>query len=198
MNVSIPLEYVRVQPYVSPKMQLSHQRAAKVDVYVGETWRSIGHLPPPRPTEGCSRGIAARGPSPSESPRRLGVAGSIIDPAYDAPIHKRDINAVPTIAVLIAMRGKFQGGAEIRPVRGQASVSGYRVWLSPYKEQRIGAHAWPGPTMPDGFLVMWIEYLEALSEADLPERGRALGRSCFGEIRTLLRPGHNFPVEEKL
>lgn len=33
-DVSIPLEYVRVQPYVSPKIQLSSQRAERVDVRV--------------------------------------------------------------------------------------------------------------------------------------------------------------------
>jgi HlyD family secretion protein len=33
-NISIPLEYVRVQPYVSPKIELSNQRAERVDVRV--------------------------------------------------------------------------------------------------------------------------------------------------------------------
>ena len=33
-NISIPLEYVRVQPYVSPKIQLSSQRTERVDVRV--------------------------------------------------------------------------------------------------------------------------------------------------------------------
>ncbi len=33
-NVDIPLEYVRVQPYVSPKIQLSNQRTERVDVRV--------------------------------------------------------------------------------------------------------------------------------------------------------------------
>jgi HlyD family secretion protein len=33
-NVSIPLEYVRVQPYVSPKIELSNQRTERVDVRV--------------------------------------------------------------------------------------------------------------------------------------------------------------------
>jgi len=33
-NISIPLEYVRVQPYVSPKIQLSNQRTERVDVRV--------------------------------------------------------------------------------------------------------------------------------------------------------------------
>jgi HlyD family secretion protein len=33
-NISIPLEYVRVQPYVSPKIELSNQRTEKVDVRV--------------------------------------------------------------------------------------------------------------------------------------------------------------------
>lgn len=33
-NISAPLEYVRVQPYVSPKIQLSNQRAERVDVRV--------------------------------------------------------------------------------------------------------------------------------------------------------------------
>lgn len=33
-NISIPLEYVRVQPYVSPKIQLSDQRTERVDVRV--------------------------------------------------------------------------------------------------------------------------------------------------------------------
>lgn len=33
-DISIPLEYVRVQPYVSPKIQLSNQRAERVDVRV--------------------------------------------------------------------------------------------------------------------------------------------------------------------
>jgi len=33
-NISIPLEYVRVQPYVSPKIELSSQRAERVDVRV--------------------------------------------------------------------------------------------------------------------------------------------------------------------
>jgi HlyD family secretion protein len=31
-NISIPLEFVRVQPYVTPKIQLSNQRTEKVDV----------------------------------------------------------------------------------------------------------------------------------------------------------------------
>jgi HlyD family secretion protein len=33
-NISIPLEYVRVQPYVTPKIELSNQRAERVDVRV--------------------------------------------------------------------------------------------------------------------------------------------------------------------
>lgn len=33
-NISVPLEYVRVQPYVSPKIQLSDQRTERVDVRV--------------------------------------------------------------------------------------------------------------------------------------------------------------------
>jgi HlyD family secretion protein len=33
-NVSVPLEFVRVQPYVSPKIQLSNARTEKVDVRV--------------------------------------------------------------------------------------------------------------------------------------------------------------------
>ena len=33
-NVSIPLEYVRVQPYVSPKIELSSQKTERVDVRV--------------------------------------------------------------------------------------------------------------------------------------------------------------------
>jgi HlyD family secretion protein len=33
-NIRVPLEYVRVQPYVSPKIQLSNQRTERVDVRV--------------------------------------------------------------------------------------------------------------------------------------------------------------------
>jgi HlyD family secretion protein len=33
-NISVPLEFVRVQPYVSPKVQLSDQRTERVDVRV--------------------------------------------------------------------------------------------------------------------------------------------------------------------
>ena len=33
-NTKIPLEFVRMQPYVSPKIQLSNQRQEKVDVRV--------------------------------------------------------------------------------------------------------------------------------------------------------------------
>ena len=33
-NVSIPLEYVRTQPYVGPKISLSDQRAERVDLRV--------------------------------------------------------------------------------------------------------------------------------------------------------------------
>lgn len=33
-NISIPLEYVRIQPYVSPKVELSNQRTERVDVRV--------------------------------------------------------------------------------------------------------------------------------------------------------------------
>jgi len=33
-DVKIPLEFVRVQPYVSPKIQLSNQRQERVDVRV--------------------------------------------------------------------------------------------------------------------------------------------------------------------
>jgi HlyD family secretion protein len=33
-NISIPLEFVRVQPHVSPKIQLSNQRTERVDVRV--------------------------------------------------------------------------------------------------------------------------------------------------------------------
>ena len=32
INLSVPLEYVRVQPYVSPKIELSDQRLERVDV----------------------------------------------------------------------------------------------------------------------------------------------------------------------
>jgi HlyD family secretion protein len=33
-NTKVPLQFVRVQPYVSPKIQLSNQRQEKVDVRV--------------------------------------------------------------------------------------------------------------------------------------------------------------------
>ena len=33
-NISIPLEFVRMQPYVSPKIELSNQRSERVDVRV--------------------------------------------------------------------------------------------------------------------------------------------------------------------
>ncbi|MGE0826193.1 MAG: HlyD family secretion protein [Candidatus Binatia bacterium] len=33
-NITVPLEYVRVQPYVSPKIELSNQRTERVDVRV--------------------------------------------------------------------------------------------------------------------------------------------------------------------
>ena len=33
-NIRVPLEYVRIQPYVSPKIQLSNQRTERVDVRV--------------------------------------------------------------------------------------------------------------------------------------------------------------------
>ncbi len=33
-NISVPLQYVRVQPYVSPKIELSNQRTERVDVRV--------------------------------------------------------------------------------------------------------------------------------------------------------------------
>jgi HlyD family secretion protein len=33
-DIRIPLEYVRTQPYVSPKLQLSNQRTERVDVRV--------------------------------------------------------------------------------------------------------------------------------------------------------------------
>ena len=33
-DVKVPLEFVRVQPYVSPKIQLSNQRQEKVDLRV--------------------------------------------------------------------------------------------------------------------------------------------------------------------
>jgi HlyD family secretion protein len=33
-NISVPLEYIRVQPYVSPKIELSNQRLERVDVRV--------------------------------------------------------------------------------------------------------------------------------------------------------------------
>ena len=33
-NITVPLEYVRTQPYVSPKIELSNQRAERVDVRV--------------------------------------------------------------------------------------------------------------------------------------------------------------------
>ena len=33
-NVSVPLQFVRIQPYVTPKIQLSDQRTEKVDVRV--------------------------------------------------------------------------------------------------------------------------------------------------------------------
>jgi HlyD family secretion protein len=33
-NISVPLEYVRVQPYVSPKIELSDERLERVDVRV--------------------------------------------------------------------------------------------------------------------------------------------------------------------
>ncbi|MEO6824932.1 MAG: hypothetical protein ABI167_09485 [Nitrosospira sp.] len=31
-NIRIPLEYIRLQPYVSPKIQLSNQRTERVDL----------------------------------------------------------------------------------------------------------------------------------------------------------------------
>jgi HlyD family secretion protein len=33
-NISIPLEFVQVQPYVTPKIELSNQRAERVDTRV--------------------------------------------------------------------------------------------------------------------------------------------------------------------
>jgi hypothetical protein len=72
-----------------------------------------------------------RYPSPSESPSRLGVARSIIDPAYHTSVHEIDIDAVPKIAVLVTMLGKCQGGTEIIPVCGQIGVSGRIVRLPP-------------------------------------------------------------------
>jgi HlyD family secretion protein len=33
-DVKVPLEFVRVQPYVSPKIELSNQRQEKVDLRV--------------------------------------------------------------------------------------------------------------------------------------------------------------------
>jgi HlyD family secretion protein len=33
-NVSVPLQFVRIQPYVTPKIELSDQRTEKVDVRV--------------------------------------------------------------------------------------------------------------------------------------------------------------------
>lgn len=33
-NIHVPLQYVRVQPYVSPKIELSDQRTERVDVRV--------------------------------------------------------------------------------------------------------------------------------------------------------------------
>lgn len=33
-DIKIPLEFVRIQPYVSPKIQLSSQRSERVDVRV--------------------------------------------------------------------------------------------------------------------------------------------------------------------
>ena len=33
-DVKVPLEFVRVQPYVSPKLELSNQRTEKVDLRV--------------------------------------------------------------------------------------------------------------------------------------------------------------------
>jgi len=33
-SISVPLEFVRVQPYVSPKIQLSNQRTERVDLRV--------------------------------------------------------------------------------------------------------------------------------------------------------------------
>ena len=33
-NISIPLEFVRIQPYVSPKIELSDERLERVDVRV--------------------------------------------------------------------------------------------------------------------------------------------------------------------
>ena len=33
-NISVPLQYVRVQPYVSPKIELSDERLERVDVRV--------------------------------------------------------------------------------------------------------------------------------------------------------------------
>jgi hypothetical protein len=34
-DVSLPLQFVRVQPYVSPKIELSSNRTERVDVYIG-------------------------------------------------------------------------------------------------------------------------------------------------------------------
>ncbi len=33
-NIRVPLEFIRLQPYVSPKIQLSNQRSERVDVRV--------------------------------------------------------------------------------------------------------------------------------------------------------------------
>jgi HlyD family secretion protein len=33
-NVRVPLDYIRIQPYVSPKIELSNERQERVDVRV--------------------------------------------------------------------------------------------------------------------------------------------------------------------
>ncbi len=52
-NISVPLQFVRIQPYVTPKIELSDQRTEKVDVRVLPILNPKSD-PPGLPTPGVS------------------------------------------------------------------------------------------------------------------------------------------------
>src|SRR5262249_45269404 len=125
-------------------------------------------------------------------------SGSIIYPANDMPVNQIDVHTTAGLAVLIAVYSQGERRTQIVPVGVALCVSGSIVGGPPEGKQPFGTHAYAGDATQDSITVQWVERLETLHQANLPQVGCALGSARLGQIGPFLRPGHDFPIEVKL
>jgi len=79
-----------------------------------------------------------------------------------------------------------------------AGIAGRVVGITPDETERFSAHPYPGHAAQDEVAVQGVECLKALRQADLTEIRRTLGSSRFGQVSTLLGPGHDLAIGMKL